>query len=175
MIRKYENSAPKIDETCFIATQTEVIGKVILAENVNVWYGCILRGDINSIEIGANTNVQENTVIHVDKSLENSDYGKTIIGKNVTIGHRALIHGCTIEDNCLIGMGAIILSGAVIGEGSIIGAGALVKENEKIPPRSLVVGIPGKVRGKVSDERVAAILNSAKHYVDLAEKHKKII
>lgn len=174
MIRTLENKTPIIDKTCFVAPDVEVIGEVTLGENANVWYGCVLRGDINKIIIGKNTNLQECTVVHVDRKQGDSKYGETIVGDNVTIGHRALIHGCKIEDNCLIGMGAIVLSGAKIGEGSIIGAGALIKENDVIPSRSLVVGLPGKVRGKVSDERYQAIIKSAEHYVELAEKQKKM-
>lgn len=175
MIRKFADFSPKIDDSCFIAHNTEIIGNVTLGENVNIWYGTIIRGDINRIEIGANTNIQDSSVIHVDTPGEHPDTGATLIGKNVTVGHRALLHACKIGDSCLIGMGAIILSGAEIGEGSIIAAGAVVKENDRIPPGSMVVGLPAKIKGKVSYEWHQRIAVSATHYVELGKKHKQTV
>ncbi|MGM0598915.1 MAG: gamma carbonic anhydrase family protein [Candidatus Rifleibacteriota bacterium] len=172
MIRKFEDFFPQIPDSCFVAPSTEVIGNVKLGENVGLWYGSVIRGDINWIEIGDNTNIQDSTVIHVDSSHDDGETGYTIIGRNVTVGHRALIHACSIEDDCLIGMGAIILSGAKIGRGSIIAAGALVKENEIIPPGSLVVGLPGKIKGKVNLETLEKVKQSAKKYVKMAHRHK---
>lgn len=173
MLRNFENFYPEVPDSCFIAESTEVIGRVKMGENVSVWYGSMIRGDINWIEIGENTNVQESSVIHVDFPDENGEKGYTKIGKNVTLGHRALIHACTIGDDCLIGMGAIILSGAVIGDGCIIGAGAVVKENQIVPAGSLVVGIPGKIKGEVSEEARKKIVSHALKYCKVAKRHKK--
>ncbi len=173
MIKKYLDFNPEVPDSCYIADSAELIGRVKLGENVSIWPGCTLRGDIHFIEIGENTNIQELTCIHVEFPPEaDSERGCTKIGKNVTVGHRALIHGCIIEDNCLIGMGAIILNGAVIGEGSIVGAGALVKENMIVPPNSLVVGLPGVVKAQLAPEKKAIIANSAKKYVELGKLHK---
>ncbi len=144
MIIEYNNIKPTLDEKTFIADGVKVIGDVAMKEFSSIWFNSVARGDVNRIEIGRYTNIQDNSVIHV------ADDCPTIIGDFVTIGHNAIIHGATIEDHCLIGMGATVLNGAVIGKGSIIAAGALVKENDIIPPHSLVVGIPGKVKKSVS-------------------------
>lgn len=172
MIRNFENFYPQIPDSCFIAPSTEIIGRVKLGENVSIWHGTMIRGDINWIEIGENTNVQEATVIHVDFADADGNGGFTRIGSNVTIGHRALIHACSIGDDCLIGMGAIILSGAVIGEGSIVGAGALVRENQIVPPGSLVVGLPAQIKAQVGPEGKEKILQSAQRYMQIAQRHK---
>ena len=172
MLRNFENFYPEVPDSCFIAPSTEIIGRVKLGESVSIWHGTMIRGDINWIEIGENTNVQESTVIHVDFPKNDDGSGFTKIGCNVTIGHKALIHACTIGDDCLIGMGAIILSGAVIGEGSIVGAGALVRENQIVPPGSLVVGLPAQIKGQVGPEGREKILESARRYKKIAERHK---
>jgi carbonic anhydrase/acetyltransferase-like protein (isoleucine patch superfamily) len=172
MLRKFEDFFPQVPDSCFIAPSTEIIGNVKFGENVGVWYGTVIRGDINWIEIGDNTNIQDSSVIHVDFSDQERENGYTTIGKNVTVGHKALIHACRIEDDCLIGMGAIILSGAKIGKGSIVAAGALVKENEVIPPGSLVVGLPARIKGKVNSETLEKIKQSAEKYVKMARRHK---
>ena len=173
MIKKYRGQAPNIHPSVFVAENAVVIGRVEIEENVSLWYGVSIRGDINVIHIGRDTNIQEQTVIHVDSSEEGSDKGATTIGARVPVGHRALLHACRIGNDCLIGMGAIILSGAEIGDGSIVGAGALVREGQKVPPRSLVVGLPAVLKGTVSDERLAQIKESARHYMDLAWEDKK--
>jgi len=139
MIKEFEGKLPIISEKSFVAEGAQLIGNVIMEEYSSVWFNVVARADINVIKIGEYTNVQDNAVIHVDDNFP------VTIGNYVTVGHGAIIHGCRIEDHCLIGMGATILNGAVIGMGSIIGAGALVKENEVIPPYSMVVGVPGKV------------------------------
>ena len=149
---------PQIHENAKIAENAAIIGEVILEAGVSVWYGAVIRGDMGAIRVGENSNVQDCCCLHGSKG--------TTVGKNVTIGHGAIVHGCTVEDNCLIGMGATILDNAVIGEGSIIGAGALVGENKVIPPRSLVVGVPGKVIREVTDEQYEGILKNAKMYVE---------
>lgn len=138
-IKTFKGIAPTLDIKSFIADNATVIGAVTLKEFASIWFNTVVRGDVNKIEIGRYTNVQDNSVVHV------ADDYPTRIGDYVTIGHSATIHGCTIEDHCLIGMGAIVLNGAVIGQGSIIAAGALVREKQVIPPNSLVVGVPGKI------------------------------
>jgi carbonic anhydrase/acetyltransferase-like protein (isoleucine patch superfamily) len=167
MIREFEGIKPKIDETCFVAETSMIIGDVVLEKNVNVWYGTVIRGDVNYVRIGENTNVQDNTVVHVD-----SGGYPTIIGKNVTIGHGAIIHACEIGDNTLIGMGAIVLDGAEIGENVILGAGALVPPGKKIPSNCLAVGSPAKVVRELGPEEVEKRIEHAERYVKLGEKHK---
>lgn len=149
---------PQIHENAKIAENAAIIGDVVLSEGVSVWYGAVIRADACTIRVGENSNVQDCCCLHGAQD--------TTVGKNVTIGHGAIVHGCTVEDNCLIGMGATILDGAVIGEGSIIGAGALVGEGKVIPPRSLVVGVPGKVIREVTDEQFEGILKNAALYVE---------
>lgn len=139
-------------------------GAVEIGADASIWHYAVVRGDEDSITIGARTNVQDGAVLHVDEGWPLS------IGSGVTIGHRAVVHGCTIEDDVLVGMGAIVMNGAHIGSGSIIAAGAVVLENADIPPDSLVVGVPGKVRGSVRPEQRVATQTNAEHYVALAKK-----
>ncbi|SDF64047.1 gamma carbonic anhydrase family protein [Sporolituus thermophilus] len=143
---KFEGIEPVRARETFVADGAKVIGKVTMKEYSSVWFNTVVRGDVNCIEIGRYTNIQDNSVVHV------ADDCPTIIGDYVTVGHGCIIHGATIEDHCLIGMGAIVLNKAVIGKGSIIAAGALVREGQVIPPHSLVVGVPGKVIKQVPDE-----------------------
>lgn len=146
MIKEFEGISPTLAEKTFIADGARVIGAVTMKEFSSVWFNTVVRGDVNSIEIGRYTNVQDNSVVH------NADAYPTKIGDFVTIGHNAVVHGCTIEDHCLIGMGAIIMNGAVVGKGSIVAAGALVREKQVIPPHSLVVGIPSRVIRSIPEE-----------------------
>lgn len=139
MIKEFEGILPIINEKTYIAEGAQLVGKVIMEEYSSVWHNVVARADINTIKIGRYTNIQDNAVLHVE------DNKPTIIGDYVTVGHGAILHGCQVEDHCLIGMGSIVLNGAVIGRGSIIAAGALIKENDVIPPFSMVVGVPGKV------------------------------
>jgi carbonic anhydrase/acetyltransferase-like protein (isoleucine patch superfamily) len=139
IIKEFEGKSPEIDPKSYIAEGAVLTGDVKTKEYSSIWYNVVMRGDVNRIEIGRYTNIQDNTVVHVD------DHEPCIIGDYVTVGHQSTIHACTIEDHCLIGMGAIVLSGAYIGKGSIIAAGAVVKENQIIPPQSLVMGIPAKI------------------------------
>lgn len=139
MIKEFEGTLPIINEKTYIAEGAQLVGNVIMEEYSSVWHNVVARADINTIKIGRYTNIQDNAVLHVE------DTKAAIIGDYVTVGHGAILHGCQVEDHCLIGMGAIVLNGAVIGRGSIIAAGALVKENDVIPPFSMVVGVPGKV------------------------------
>ena len=159
---------PQIDPTAFIAKGARIIGDVIIDSNSSIWYNTVARADINSIQIGQGSNVQDNSVIH----LEN-DQG-VIIGNNVTIGHNAIIHGCTIKDGALIGMGAIIMNGAIIGKGSVVGAGAVVKENMVIPDLKLVVGIPGKIVKTLPETTFHENVKWAEKYVKLARIHKNL-
>jgi len=152
--------APKLpaDGRYWVAPTATVIGQVTLGEGVGIWFGAVIRGDGEPIVIGADSNLQEHVTVHTDPG-----YPATI-GQGCTIGHRAIIHGCTIGDNVLIGMGAIILNGAVIGENSLVGAGALVTERKVIPPGSLVIGAPAKVARPLSDDEIARNRQSATHY-----------
>ena len=151
--------------SAFVADNAVVVGDVRLAKDVNIWFGVTMRGDDSWIEIGEATNIQDNTVVHVDLDRP------CRIGKGVTVGHAAILHGIEIGDWSLIGMGSRLLSGCRIGELSIIGAGALVTENAVIPPRSLVLGMPGVVRRRVTDEEIAAMRWRAAHYVERARTY----
>ena len=160
MLRPYRGLLPQVHPTAFIDDSAQVIGNVQIGEESSVWMSAVVRGDVHWIRIGRRSNIQDGTVVHVMK-----DSHPTVIGDNVTIGHGALIHGCTIEDQCLIGMGAIVLNGARVGTGSIVAAGALVVEGMAIPPRSLVMGSPAKVRRPLSDAEVTDIQMYADRYV----------
>lgn len=159
---------PQIDDSAYIADSAELIGDVRVSAQVSIWPKCVLRADINFIQIGEGSNVQDGTLMHL------SDDHPVIIGKNVTIGHGAMVHGCTIKDECLIGMRSTILDGAVIGEGSIIGANALVGKGVIIPPGSLVLGIPGKVSRILTQEEKENILYWAAKYRALANFHRNL-
>lgn len=149
----------------FVHPDAIIIGDVVLGERASVWPGAVLRADNDRIRIGAESNVQDGAVIHVDPGLP------CIIGERVTIGHRAVVHGATVEDECLIGMGSIVLNGAVVGAGSLIGAGAVVREDMVIPPGSVVLGVPGKVVRQVDAATHARILRGAAAYVALQQRY----
>jgi len=149
-----------VHPTAFIDDSAQVIGDVEIGEESSVWMCVVIRGDVNRIRIGRRSNVQDGTIVHVMK-----DTHPTVIGDNVTIGHGAVVHGCTIEDQCLVGMGAILLNGVVVGSGSIIAAGTLLPEGTQVPPRSLVMGSPGKVRRTLSDADLDEIQMYADRYV----------
>lgn len=173
MLKAYKNKTPRIDQSAFMAETAVIIGDVEIGERSSIWYGVVIRADINHVRIGAETNIQENTVIHVDLNDRGLGDCATIIGDRVTVGHGVVLHGCKIGDDCLIGMGAIVLSGASVGAGSVIAAGALVKEGQQIPPRSMVMGMPAEVKRQLPEEAVEKIRLSARHYVDLAEEYKQ--
>jgi carbonic anhydrase/acetyltransferase-like protein (isoleucine patch superfamily) len=139
MILKFKEFYPQIHPTAWIAPSADVVGNVTIGENSSVWYGCVIRSDVNKVIIGKNTNVQDLSCIHTDVDSQ------TILGDNVTIGHKVMLHGCIVEDNCLIGMSATVLDNAVIGEGSIVGANSLVTAGKVFPPQSLIMGSPAKV------------------------------
>jgi carbonic anhydrase/acetyltransferase-like protein (isoleucine patch superfamily) len=160
MIQSFIGVSPSLDDTNFVAETAAVIGDVHLGRDASVWFSATVRGDVNRIRIGARSNVQDNAVVHVTHGTS-----PTTIGEGVTIGHSAVVHGCTIEDDVLVGMGAIILDHAVIGRGSIIGAGALITGGVKIPPGSLVLGSPAKVVRPLTEQERESITHYAKNYV----------
>lgn len=161
MIKILKDKKPNIDKDAFVAESAYVIGNVTLGEGSSIWYGAVARGDIAPITIGKFSNIQDNATVHVETSIP------TFIGDYTVVGHNAIVHGCTVGNNCLIGMGSIILNGAVIGDNCIIGAGSMVTENKTIPPNSMVIGIPGKVVRQVTEEEVAKIKKNALRYNEL--------
>lgn len=167
MIIKYLDFAPNIHDSCYVSETAQIIGRVTLKENANIWFGSVIRGDGNYIEVGANTNIQDNSVVHINKDMP------TIIGDNCTIGHSAIVHACTVGNNVLIGMGAIVLDGAIIEDNVIVGAGALVPPGKKIPMNSLVVGSPCKVVRELTEEELKGLEESATHYVKRSKEYKK--
>ena len=160
MIHAFRNITPTFDETNFIAPSADIIGDVVLGSYSSVWFNTTIRGDINTIRIGRESNVQDNAVIHVTGGT-----GPVVIGDRVTIGHSAIVHGCTLEDDVLIGMGAVVLDNALIGTNSIVGASALVTARTIVPPRSLVLGAPAKVIRSLTDEEVTSIGKYADNYL----------
>lgn len=156
-----------VDGECFVAPNATVIGRVFLGRDVSVWFGTVLRGDGNDIRIGDRSNVQDNAVIHVDGDAP------ATIGADVTIGHAATVHGCTVGDRTLIGIGAVILSHAVVGSDSIVGAGALITERKRFPDRSLIIGTPARRLRDLTDAEVAMLRESAGHYVALGQRYRR--
>jgi gamma-carbonic anhydrase len=167
MIAAYAGRAPRIDPSAFVVDSATVVGDVILGLEASVWFGAVVRGDIEPIRIGAQTNVQDNATLHV----VGGKFGTTL-GDRVTIGHNAVVHGCVVEDGALVGMGAIVLDGAVVGMESLIAAGALVPPGMRVPPRSLVLGSPGRVVRTVSDDELDRIRTSASNYVEYAKRYR---
>jgi len=165
MLLDLKGKTPNTSRAAYVAENASIIGEVELGDGASVWFGAVVRGDENRIKIGDRTNVQDLCVLHVQGKFD------TAVGDDVTIGHRAIIHGCHIGNRCLIGMGAIIMNGAVVGDDCIIGAGALVTEGQSVPPRSLVIGFPAKPKRRLTDEEVAAIKTSALHYAERAKRY----
>jgi carbonic anhydrase/acetyltransferase-like protein (isoleucine patch superfamily) len=164
MIHRINDKHPKLDQPVFVAWNAEVAGDVALGKDCSVWFAATLRGDLAPIRVGTGTNLQDGCVVHVDSDVP------TTVGKHVTVGHRAVLHGCTVEDGCLVGMGAVILNGAVIGEGSIVGAGALVTEGKQFPPGSLIIGMPARAVRQVTDAEREHIRENVRHYVELGRQ-----
>jgi carbonic anhydrase/acetyltransferase-like protein (isoleucine patch superfamily) len=164
MIHSFEGARPDTSKAAFIAWNAEIVGRVALGEGASVWYGAVLRGDIEAIRVGAGSNVQDGAVLHVDSDQP------CVLGDHVTIGHGAVVHACTVGDRCLVGMGAVILDRAVIGEDSIVGAGALVTQGKAFPPRSMILGSPAKPVRPLTDEEVAGLRAHAEAYVELARR-----
>jgi carbonic anhydrase/acetyltransferase-like protein (isoleucine patch superfamily) len=155
-----------IHPTAFIASTAAVMGDVTLGEESSVWYGAVLRGDMAPIAIGAQTNVQDGTVVHVDEGVP------CTVGRRVGVGHRVILHGCTVEDECLIGMGAVLLNDVRIGTGSVVAAGAVIPEGMQVPPRSLVMGVPGRIVRQVDAGLTERIAFTWAHYVEQARAHR---
>ena len=167
MILNYKDLNPKLGKNTWVAPSADVIGDVTCGEDCSIWFGTVVRGDVHYIKIGDRVSIQDLSMVHVThyKKADKSDGNPTIIGDDVTIGHRVMLHGCTIENACLIGMSATILDGAVIGKESIVGASSLVTKNKVFPPRSLIMGSPAKVVRELHDAEVAELYASASRYV----------
>jgi carbonic anhydrase/acetyltransferase-like protein (isoleucine patch superfamily) len=163
----HDGTSPEVAETAWIAPGAYVIGDVHLGEESSVWYGAVLRGDTEPIRVGARTNVQDGCILHADPGYP------VIVGDGCVLGHNAVVHGCEVGDNCLVGMGATILNGAKIGAGSIVAAGAVVPEGREFESGSLIVGIPAKRSGDVTDEQAADTKRGASEYVERAAAHRK--
>ena len=167
MIYDFEKNVPDVHPDAWVAPNATLIGKVKLEKNSSIWFNAVLRGDIELISIGENSNIQDGSVLHTDPGYNLN------VGKGVTVGHMVMLHGCQISDDTLIGIGSIILNNAKIGKNCIIGANSLITENKIISDNSLVVGSPGRVIRKVTEEEIKAIHENAKHYVDGSKKYKK--
>jgi carbonic anhydrase/acetyltransferase-like protein (isoleucine patch superfamily) len=168
MIRAYRGALPKIAASAYIDPSAQVIGNVTVGERSSLWPGVVARGDVHSIRIGDESNIQDNSVLHCDAPdwpLE--------IGNLVTVGHLVMLHGCTIEDQCVIGIGAIVLNGARIGRGSVVAAGAVVPEGMQVPPGSMVMGVPGKVKREVTPEEQERFRDNARHYVEACQAYRQ--
>ncbi|MGV9275912.1 gamma carbonic anhydrase family protein [Streptomyces griseosporeus] len=165
LIRGIGGREPRIDENTFVAPTASVIGDVTLAEGASVWYGAVLRGDVERISVGAQSNVQDNCTLHADPGFP------VTVGERVSIGHNAVVHGATVEDDCLIGMGATVLNGAVIGAGSLVAAQALVPQGMVVPPGSLVAGVPAKVRRELTEEERQGVTLNGTMYAELGKAH----
>lgn len=161
MLRAHRGRWPAVHPTAFVDESAQVIGEVEIGEESSIWMAVVIRGDVHHVRIGRRSNIQDGTIVHVMK-----DTHPTIIGDHVTVGHAAIVHGCTIESQCLVGMGAILLNGCRIGTGSIVAAGSLVPEGMVVPPRSLVMGSPARVRRTLGDESIAEIQMYADRYVE---------
>jgi carbonic anhydrase/acetyltransferase-like protein (isoleucine patch superfamily) len=167
MIRPFQGIHPTIAPSAYIDPAAVLIGQVTIGENVSVWPHATLRGDVNKIFIGDDSNIQDNAVVHVEHKLFECH-----VGRRVTVGHSVVLHGCVIEDDSLIGIGAIVLNGARVGQGSVVAAGSLVPEGMQIPPGSLVMGVPAKIRREVSAEEQERFRLNAAHYVNLGQTYK---
>ncbi|GAB3605790.1 gamma carbonic anhydrase family protein [Conyzicola nivalis] len=166
LIVPFGESTPSIDPTAWVAPNATLVGAVTLGARASVFYGAVLRGDTDAITIGAGSNVQDNVTMHTDSGLV------LTVGSGVSVGHGAVLHGCTVEDDCLIGMGATVLNRAVVGAGSLVAAGAVVLENAVIPPGSLVAGVPARVVRALSDEERGGLVENARHYLELSAAHR---
>lgn len=162
----FEGTVPDVHDSVFVAPTASIIGNASLAENASAFFGVSVRADTAAITVGTGSNLQDNVVLHADPGFP------CTIGARVSVGHSAVVHGCTVEDDCLIGMSATILNGAVIGAGSLVAAGAVVLEGTVIPPRSLVAGVPAKVRRELSEEEFDGVRRNAERYVELARAHR---
>ena len=169
MIKPFRGKSPKIDPTAFVAKGAVVIGDVELGPEASIWYGCVVRGDINRIRIGRRSNIQDLSAIHVRYHTNGVE-----IGEDVTVGHNVVLHDCTIEDRVVIGMGAVVLDGAVVGEGAMVGAGAVVSPGTVVPPRSLVLGVPAKVVRPVREKEMEFQAGAAQRYAAILDEHRAL-
>ncbi|AWB82729.1 gamma carbonic anhydrase family protein [Corynebacterium yudongzhengii] len=167
-IYPYQGKTPQIHPSAFIAPGAMIIGDVTIGPDASIWYNCVLRADVNRIVIGARSNVQDGTVMHVDSDAE------YVLGDDTTVGHQALVHGARVGDGALIGMGSRVLSRSVVGDGALVAAGAVVLEGSRVPARSLVAGVPAKVRRELGDEESRAFIPHAARYVELAREHAQL-
>jgi len=164
----FAGNTPAVHESAFVAPTASIIGNATLAEDSSAFYGVSVRADTAAISVGAGSNLQDNVVLHADPGFP------CTVGERVSVGHAAVVHGCTVEDDCLVGMGATILNGAVIGAGSLVAAGAVVLEGTVVPPRSLVAGVPGKVRRELTAEEYDGVRANASRYIELAKAHREL-
>lgn len=168
LILPFDGHSPSIDASAWVAPNSTLIGRVRIGADSSVYYGAVVRADMDSVTIGAGSNLQDNVSVHCDTDVP------TIVGDRVSVGHSAVLHGCTVEDDCLIGMSATLLNGSVIGRGSLVAAGAVVLEGTVIPPGSLVAGVPGKVRRAITDDELEHIRQNAEHYLALTAVHREL-
>jgi len=166
MILPYLDKTPQIHPTVYVSDNVTVIGDVEIGEDSSVWFGSVVRGDVNYIRIGARTNIQDHTIIHV-----NSGTHPTILDDEITVGHRVTLHGCYVESGCLVGIASTVLDGVRIGRNSLVAAGSLVTPNTQIPPRSLVMGSPARVKRELTDEELARMVENWQHYMELKDQY----
>jgi carbonic anhydrase/acetyltransferase-like protein (isoleucine patch superfamily) len=169
VIQPFESHAPRLGAEVFVADSALVLGDVVVGDSSSIWYGTVVRGDVHHIRIGSQTNIQDRSVVHVSTRTH-----PTHLGDLVTVGHGAVVHGCTINDRTLVGIGAIVLDGVEVGEGCVIAAGALLTPGKVFPPRSLIVGAPAARKREVTEDELTWIQRSAEHYVELARRHAQI-
>jgi carbonic anhydrase/acetyltransferase-like protein (isoleucine patch superfamily) len=167
VIRPFRGRNPLVDETAFVAPSAAVIGDVTIGARSTIWYGAVLRGDVEKIRVGSETSIQDNTVIHVDSSGFS-----TVVGDRVTVGHSVVLHGCRVGDNALIGIGSIVLNGAEVGEGAMVGAGSLVTPGTKIPPGMLALGSPARVKRPLTEEEKRHVQAGVENYIRLGREHR---
>jgi carbonic anhydrase/acetyltransferase-like protein (isoleucine patch superfamily) len=168
MIKAFNKIEPKIDPSAFIADDAVIIGDVEIGEDCSIWYGSIVRGDVNFIRIGGRTNIQDGCIVHVS-----SDTNSTVIEDEVTVGHKVVLHGCHVESRCLIGIGAILLDGVHVGRNSLVAAGSLLTPGTQIPPNSVVMGSPARVKRSVNDDELAYLDRSWRNYVELKNRYRR--
>jgi carbonic anhydrase/acetyltransferase-like protein (isoleucine patch superfamily) len=168
MILTFSGKTPRIGRDVFIAPTAVVIGDVVIGDGASIWYGTVLRGDMATITVGARSNIQDNCTVHTDLDFP------ALIGEDVTVGHNAVIHGCTLEPGCLIGIGAIVLNGAVLRAGAVVAAGAVVREGQEVGPRQLVAGVPAQLKTVLDETAAARFRQAAEHYVLLAQAHRGV-
>jgi carbonic anhydrase/acetyltransferase-like protein (isoleucine patch superfamily) len=171
-IRTHHGVTPAVAASAFIADTAVVIGDVEIGEQASIWYGCVLRGDSNSIRVGARTNIQDGTIVHVNHEWEGAAGTRTIIGADITIGHMALIHACTLEDGCFIGMKACVMDGVVVESGAMVAAGALVTPGKVVRRGELWGGSPARLMRRLKDAELKYFEETARHYCELAESHR---